>query len=317
MSAWQNDLAWLNKRVPVPRRKELRELSLYGLFLPFAFLPLWCGRRAAQLLARILTRRSSGYYRIMAGLMPGPIQQAMGRTEREAARRAEELLLFHKLVLMRTALVPWWTPHVRVEGIENLEAALAGGRGAILWVQPCLGSNITVKRALKEYGHPLVHLSRPGHPFSSTPFGLRFVNPLLRSPEVRFLRERVVISDESRVAPLRRLRACLRENSPVSITVTTDASTVNDVAFLDGSCRLPTGPIELARSAGAPLLPVFTVGTAVPPTVIIGSALPVRATADEEAVRHCQEEMVAWLEDLVRQFPADWLGWRFRLYRRP
>ncbi|MEP7215674.1 MAG: hypothetical protein ABI782_05425 [Anaerolineaceae bacterium] len=298
----------------MPTRKEAHELAFYILLLPFVFLPPSVGTKAAGLLARFLMRRSSEYHVIIARLMPGAVREALGPSDHEAAVQAERVFLREKLLLMHAIITPWRSPRPRLRGIEHLEEALIVGRGVILWVHPCLGSNVAVKRALSESGHPLVHLSRPGHPFSSRPFGIRVMNPLLRRPEVRFLRERVQIDDENMIGPLRRLKTRLAENLPVSITFTPHASTVNSVAFLDGTCRLPAGPIELAASTGARLLPVFTVGSGRCPIVIIGPSQPVTGKGGA-AIAACQESAVTWLEKKAREYPADWLGWRVGLFR--
>ena len=308
-------MAWNSARLPLPTPKEARELCVYILLLPFVFVPLAIGTKAANLLARFLMRPSSKYHAIMAGLMPAPMEAALGSSDRDGVRRAEQFFLREKLLLMRAIITPWRSPRPRLRGIEHLHEALSVDRGVILWVHPCLGSNVAVKRALAESGHPLIHLSRPSHPFSSLPFGMRVINPIFRRPEVRFLRERVLISDGNMIGPLRRLKVRLAENLPVSITVVAMASTLNDLPFLGGECRLPTGPIELAASSGARLLPVFTVGSGRRPIVIIGAPLPV-AGKGHEAIAACQQSALSWLEENVLEYPADWLGWRVGLFRR-
>jgi lauroyl/myristoyl acyltransferase len=45
----------------------------------------------------------------------------------------------------------------------------------------------------------------------------------------------------------------------ISITVGQQAARTAEVDFLDAKLLLATGPLHLARSTGAPLLPVFTV----------------------------------------------------------
>jgi lauroyl/myristoyl acyltransferase len=105
---------------------------------------------------------------------------------------------------------------------------------------------------------------------------MRPLNPIQTRAEGRSLRPRMVIEPGTHVAAMRRLRARLRENGVVSITVAELARQTMATPFLGGRLRLPTGPLSPARSSGTPLLPVhcvrgddggFTVHIAEPLTV--------------------------------------------------
>lgn len=224
-------------------------------------------------------------------------------------------MLHQRALVLRAALFPSWKQSVRLTGAEHVRAGVAAGRGVILWVQPCVGSTILVKQALYEAGFPLAHLTRPSHGLSPYPFGVRIVNPFLRRAEDRFLAERIEIDDARTVGPIRRLRALLSQNRVISITVTTTASQLEEFEAFGGVVTLPTGPVELAASMGAVLLPVFTAGSAPPLVVEIGSPLPVTGRS-REAVRESQEASVRWLEERIARHPGDWIGWRAGLYRR-
>ena len=169
-------------------------------------------------------------------------------------------MLYERVLVLRGALLPWWTQAIRLNGIEHVHAALEAGQGAILWVHPCLGSSVSVKQALFEAGLPLAHLSRPSHSFSPFPFGVRLANPLLRRAENRFLAERVVIDEEATVGPLRRLQILLSENRVISIAVASNASRLRSFPILSGDVLLSNGPVKIAARTGAAILPVFTGG---------------------------------------------------------
>jgi lauroyl/myristoyl acyltransferase len=224
-------------------------------------------------------------------------------------------MLRERALVLRAALFPGWKQSVRVAGVEHVRSGVAAGRGVILWVQPCLGSTILVKQALYEAGFPLAHLTRPGHGLSPHPFGVRIVNPFLRRAEDRFLAERIEIDETRTVGPIRRLRALLSQNRVISITVTTTASQLEEFEALGGIVTLPTGPVELAASLGAMLLPVFTAGSALPLVVEIGPPLPLTGRS-REAVRASQEASLRWLEERIDRHPGDWIGWRAGLFRR-
>jgi lauroyl/myristoyl acyltransferase len=128
----------------------------------------------------------------------------------------------------------------------------------VLWVAPFVYSDLVAKKGLHEAGFRVSHLSRPRHGFSRTRFGIRILNPIWTRIEDRYLEERVRVGNGSGSA-LERLRARLQENRIVSITVGDEARRTVRVAFFDIGLRLATGPLHLARTAKAVLLPVFAV----------------------------------------------------------
>src|SRR5262249_37774984 len=68
----------------------------------------------------------------------------------------------------------FWRPNIRLDGAIHLRQALEGGRGAILWVTETAFSTLIVKMALHNEGYQACQLSRPGHGFSTSSFGIRF-----------------------------------------------------------------------------------------------------------------------------------------------
>jgi lauroyl/myristoyl acyltransferase len=203
-----------------------------------------------------------------------------------------------------------WRPVIRLRGFEHLDAALAGGAGAILWTSDFLYRPLIMPLALREAGfRGPVHLSRPEHGFSASPFAVKVLNPLWCAVENRHLTERVVIENNDASSALRRLRERLARNRIVSITVAETGRRTAEVRFLNGTLRLATGPVHLAYSTGAALLPVFAVRAADGAyEVTLGPALPVEkdgAPAYAAAVR----AYAAMLEPFVRRYPDQWNGW--------
>ncbi|MGE3572607.1 MAG: hypothetical protein AB7J35_00970 [Dehalococcoidia bacterium] len=268
--------------------------------------------RACRGLARVLLRPGGRYRGQVESSMPA---LPPGFTPVGFARATESYMLFERVMALRGIFIPRWKRKVELAGLEHVEAAVSAGHGAILWVQPCIASTLAVKQALYEAGFPLSHLSRPAHGFSPHPFGKRFVNPVLRRAEVRFLAERVVIDEGQTVGPIRRMRALLKENRVVSITATTAASHIEEFDFHGGTLKLPRGPIELAQSTGAALLPVFTQGSRKEPCVeIFPSVVP--PSASRHDLQGVQESVVRWLDREVEEHPLDWIGWRADLFTR-
>ena len=294
---------------------ELRRFLILLLLLPLALLPRRGALLACRALGRFLMRRGSPYPGALLPLLPLKLASRYATSRRSALRRFETLTLYDRVLTLRAILAPRWRRRVELDGFVHVKRALAEGSGAILWVHPCISSNVAVKQAFAEAGYPLVHLTRPGHGFSSSALGVRVVGPILRRAENRYLDERVVIDGGNTIGPLRQLRRRLAENRLISITVGVSASRVTTVPFLDGGLRLPAGPIILAVSSGAPLLPVFTFGDPAHPRVCVGAPLPVRGNRTGD-IEHCQRAAADWLAEQTLRHPADWAGWRQRQFQR-
>ncbi len=168
----------------------------------------------------------------------------------------------HKYVALMQLLHSYhprgWPAAIRLEGRVEIDAALALGQGAILWVTQFVFSDLVTKRALHEAGYAVSHLSREAHGFSTTRFGRRWLNPIKTGIERRYLAERLVMSEDHTVGPLRGLALRLRQNRLVSITVAPTGRKTRPAPFLDSRIRVATGAPALAWQTGAPLLPVFT-----------------------------------------------------------
>jgi lauroyl/myristoyl acyltransferase len=194
-------------------------------------------------------------------------------------------------------------PAVSLLGAEHIDAALARGTGAVLWVVRSTYSHTIAKVALHEKGYAVSHLSRLDHGFSPSRFGARVLNPIRTRVERRFLAERVVIGDGAGPA-LARLAELLRRNRLVSITVGGTASRKNEVPCLGGSIRLSPRPMLLARETGAALLPVVVEaladGTFV--TTVFPDLLADDAAGSDAPLRRLGEIIEHYVEKSPDQF---------------
>ena len=206
---------------------------------------------------------------------------------------------------------PWTSAvPVRVVGLDHLTAARESGAGAVLWVGRFAWASIITKMGLHRAGVSVSHLSRPKHGFGESDFAVRRLNPAWTRIEDRFLRERIVLGPGAETAALRALRRRLDENGVVSIAVGDEAARTVDVSVLGVPRRLATGPMHLALTSRAPLIPVFTVrdegGRFV---VALEPPLAIRGLAGrEERERDVGEQYASRLEAWVRRYPGQWLG---------
>jgi lauroyl/myristoyl acyltransferase len=207
---------------------------------------------------------------------------------------------------------PRWTHEVpvRIDGRQHLAGALESGAGAVLWVGRFAWASLITKMGLHRAGVPVTHLSRPTHGFGESDFAVRQLNPFWTRIEDRFLRERIMLSPGAETAALRALRRRLGENGVVSIAVGDQAARTVGVSVLGVPRKLATGPMHLALTSRAPLIPVFTVrdegGRFL---VALEPPLDVRGlTGREERERDVGEQYASRLEAWVRRYPGQWLG---------
>jgi len=210
---------------------------------------------------------------------------------------------------------------VEIHGLENLEAARAAGRGAILWESQGLGRRLRSKSVLRGLGfsicqvHAASHLGGVGVDERGISWvGRRLVRPVFDRVELRHVEEIVEIPDDASLAYTRLLLERLRRNALLCVAGDgrLGRRTV-EVPFLGGSARFATGMVSLARLAGAPLLPLFCV--ALPSGALeltieapVSSAADGGRDAEGEVIRH----YAAQLDARIRRSPGQYRSWHRR-----
>ena len=229
----------------------------------------------------------------------------------EATRRLAAAEVVSKFQNVRDFLPMGWQPQVALEGIEHIEKGLAAGRGVILWDSHFHFASLMTKFAMHRVGHPVVHLSQPGHGFSKTRFGMRIFNPLRTKSESHYIAERIVLSLRSPTGAMRTLIKRLKQNAVVSITVRPTAVQPIEAPFMNGFYTIATGAPDLAYRCGATLLPVFTVrmdnGDY---KVIIDPPLDlIMGASRHESAVSVTHEYARRLELYVCAHPDQWIEW--------
>jgi len=207
--------------------------------------------------------------------------------------------------LLRQYLLPHRRPPVRLRGREHVAAALARGRGAILWVAPTVYASLFVKMAFAAEGFRVHHLSRWSHGPSRSLLGSRLLNRIYTRIEDRHLEARVMIlPGRSPLAATRTLRRLLEANALVSITVIGTGDRVLRVPLRGHVMTVAQGAPRLALASGAALLPVFcarrgdVVETRVSPPLALPSGPADRAVAAAgAALARCFESFIAEFPD--------------------
>jgi lauroyl/myristoyl acyltransferase len=159
------------------------------------------------------------------------------------------------------------------------------------------------------------HLSRPEHGFTTSDFGIRFLNPLRIKFECTYLAERVVFDRMNPKPAMSQLLACLHSGGIVSIMASMHkGGTLVDLPFLAGRLKFSLGALRLARLSGAAVIPVFVLRDRKHVDsfeVIFDTPLAMPKglrCADDLRAAAC--EYRDRLETVVGDRPESWVGWR-------
>lgn len=243
--------------------KDFREGLLFGFYLGVAaILPVvwWtpiCRFVSGLRLKRHMRKDFSRYAAAtQAVLGKGIDAKKLFRSLLAANHRRRLLLAVH-------VVRPRWSPRIRLEGIEGLQAALKRGRGAIIWCDQFTAQTIIGKRALHEAGVETHQVSVDFHGISDTTFGLRFLNPPLVTVENRFLKSRVVFERSDAYQVTIRMQKILKDNGVVLMTNNIHAGSTFAEAGMgqSGWTHLASAPANFAARGGTALFAMSTFET--------------------------------------------------------
>ena len=302
-------------RAPVAiRALDLWELwRVFGMHSAIAWtVPPSAWRQVAAALAAVnvrwnrkdIARREDALKRILqvSSDLPTPLQLEAGI----AAGKYEERFQY-----LRAHRPGGWDPEIRIHGAEHVEAQRRAGRGVVFWNSSFAFNDLISKIALHRLGLDIFHYTRPVHGLSNTRFGLRVLNPVHTSAELRYLEARVCaevkISEAMDV-----LKGVVDKGGAVSMKVGNRGRRKAAAPFLGGTLELATGAVALAERWGAALLPTFTLrrpdGSF---DFIIGERLQSDEPEPERRIHAIVERYVDQLLPFVEAEPLQWRGWRF------
>ena len=181
------------------------------------------------------------------------------------------------------------------EGLENLDAGLAAGRGVII-AMPHLGGWDFGGAWLASLGYPMVAVVEPVRP----PELFEWFVGLRRSLGLEVL----PLGPAAGSTALRRLK----QNSVVALVCDRDiGGTGVEVEFFGERTTLPGGPATLALRTGAALLPSAIYYRAGGHHAVLGAPLDVtRQGRLRDDVARLTQELASHLEALIRRAPDQW-----------
>ncbi|MBT8078022.1 MAG: hypothetical protein KJO31_05560 [Gammaproteobacteria bacterium] len=209
-----------------------------------------------------------------------------------------------------------WKCQLQLRGREILMNAMQKERGVILWVTPSSSSDLVVKRCFSEHQIDVAHLSALTHGYSSSRFGVKFINSVNRTIENRYIAHRIILTRGATGDAIREINNRISNKEVVSITaVKNKGGRSTSTRFFSARLPLGVGAINIAYNTGCVLLPVFCVresNSAKDPTysVEIGQPLEVNPEVSKsEAFAEVLRDYGDALEKHVRIAPEQWSGW--------
>ncbi len=204
--------------------------------------------------------------------------------------------------------------HAQVQGLEHLHRALQAGNGVILWESSTFGSRNLGKQIFRARQLALCqvhgddHLGWSGYPDEAAMTWVRqkVITPFFHSKLTGLVSEVIWLPRSGSLTFARKLCDWLKENTIVCSTADGSYGHVFlDVPFLGQSRAFATGMANLARMAGAPLLPMFCLqdGTGKATLIIHAPIVPPGDADRESVVRSCIKQWVELMESYVQAHP--------------
>lgn len=213
---------------------------------------------------------------------------------------------------LRTLLPGGWNPTIDITGAAHVEAAHAEGKGVLFWSSVFAFSSLVDKMAWHRMGLDVSHFTRPAHGFSSTRFGIRYINWVRRAAEDKYLFERLMTPEDKTPRTLAIIHERLSAGGVVSFMIGNAGRYTETVPFMGSELTLATGPLAVARKAGAAVLPVCTLRTG--PGRFETAILPAVNTEPSDSPDYFATAVRRYADAItpfVARDPGQWRGWSF------
>jgi lauroyl/myristoyl acyltransferase len=199
---------------------------------------------------------------------------------------------------------------VEIEGLPHLAAAVARGRGVVLW--DCFfGKPLLAKAVLREKGFRLVQVRHRYHATSRTWLGRTLVRRANRAFD-RALFAGVIEVWGGSIAPVRQIKRAVARGQVVCINALGNTGVRHvEIEHFGAKRQISPGAVSISRVLGAPLVPVFCF-TQDDGRDRIFIEEPIQIDPDLErpaAAAAAAAHFVALLEEHARRRPEQWYGW--------
>jgi lauroyl/myristoyl acyltransferase len=207
---------------------------------------------------------------------------------------------------------------VEIQGIEHLQRALENGKGVILW-ESQFGAKTLAPRILHEKGLSVHEVHAESHLWglNSYPPSMSWVTRhVIRAAferwEKRSVAEIIYLPKSDSLAFTRTLLKRLKQNGILSITGDGKfGRNLIPLRFLGWTDFFSPGMVSLAKTSGAPILPMFCYQDRNDDTNLIIES-PIRIDTSlgrEQGLESSLEQYVSLFESYVTRYPEKYLYW--------
>ena len=189
-------------------------------------------------------------------------REANREESKEAVQAAFKVFMYNELEVL---LFPVLNENiiasfVTCTGLENLDNALANGKGAMLLFAH-FGANQMVMPAIGYRGYKMCQLSAPATVWKEVLPERRFTNIERRALKTRWEHERSLpVKHINIFGSIKEAFLCLKRNEILGVAVDGGGGKKNvTVNFLGRKALFSIGPIDIARRTGCAILPTFMV----------------------------------------------------------
>jgi Kdo2-lipid IVA lauroyltransferase/acyltransferase len=194
---------------------------------------------------------------------------------------------------------------IDVEGIHNIDIALAKGNGAVA-ASAHFGNWELISIYFAHKGYPSNILARPIYYEKYNEW-------------ISFLRSSMGVNVVYRTESPVKLLRILKNNGLLGIVADQDIASIEGV-FIDFFSRkayTPSGPVKLALAAGAPIIPIFIVRHGNRHKIYVETPIYIDNIQREDWVTYYTQKWSDVVESYIRQYPEQWMWIHKRWKTRP
>jgi KDO2-lipid IV(A) lauroyltransferase len=295
------------KKGKILRRWIVYQLTLFGLFLAGKLeisTGLWLGARLGRIIFYLLPRERS---KSLTGLQLAFPEKTEGERYQIAKKSFENLgKCFFEFIYYSQRPRQSLDDIVEVEGLEHFDEALAQGKGVIS-ITAHIGNWELMGMYLIRKGYPVTVLARE--------VNNEGINRLMM--EIHQKNGMATILRKKDWGTLKRIIQVLYDNHMLGMLIDQDARVpAVFVDFFGKPARTPSGPVSMALSTGAKIVTGFIVRKPDDRHRIIIKPVPIKKVGTRsENVLHNTWVLTEMAEQLIRQYPDQWV-WMHRRWRR-
>ncbi len=196
---------------------------------------------------------------------------------------------------------------VDVEGIEHLDRAYSLGRGVI-----------GITGHISNFELLAAFVSLQGYKLSA--IGRELYDPRLDELLIRN-RQKMGVQNIYSTAGVKEVMKVLKSGRMIGVLIDQDTSRVKGiyVDFFGRKARTPVGPMILALKLDAPIVPMAIVQTSKGDyKIFIRERIqPLEGKTTEESTYHLTQKCTDFLEQIIREYPDQWVWMHKRWLRSP